>query len=253
MIQDFVSSGLVDLAAKNYRVITFDRPGFGHSDRPRNTVWTPEAQAELIHKALQRLGVSHAIVLGHSWGASVAIAFALNYPNAARGLVLASGYYYPTARLDAVVSSPAAAPLVGDILSYAILPIVSRIIWPHLTNKIFGPAPVPRKFDGFPKEMAVRPSQIRASAGEVVLMIPDAIATSGKYGNLKMPVVIIAGERDRVVDIDEQSARLHRELPQSKFMRVPGAGHMVHQTATNLVMSAISDAGEAKPRLRVAE
>ena len=40
MIQDFESSGLIDLAAKNYRVIVFDRPGFGHSDRPRNVVWT---------------------------------------------------------------------------------------------------------------------------------------------------------------------------------------------------------------------
>ena len=43
MIQDFESSGLIDLAAENYRVIVFDRPGFGHSLRPRNVVWTPEA------------------------------------------------------------------------------------------------------------------------------------------------------------------------------------------------------------------
>src|ERR1700736_1640992 len=73
MIQDFESSGLIDLAAKNYRVIVFDRPGFWHSDRPRNVVWTPDAQAELIKRTLDRLGVSNAIVLGHSWGASVAV------------------------------------------------------------------------------------------------------------------------------------------------------------------------------------
>src|SRR3981081_2801502 len=77
MIQDFESSGLIDLAAKNCRVIVFDRPGFGHSDRPRNVVWTPAAQAELINTALHRLGIPHAIVLGHSWGASVAVALAL--------------------------------------------------------------------------------------------------------------------------------------------------------------------------------
>ena len=52
MIQDFETSGLIDLAAKNHRVIVFDRPGFGHSDRPRNVVWTPAAQAELIYGAL---------------------------------------------------------------------------------------------------------------------------------------------------------------------------------------------------------
>jgi len=43
MIEDFDSSGLIDLAAKNYRVIAIDRPGFGHSNRPRSTVWTPQA------------------------------------------------------------------------------------------------------------------------------------------------------------------------------------------------------------------
>ena len=57
MIQDFESSGLLDLAAKKYRVIAFDRPGFGHSDRPRSTVWTPEAQADLLNAALVKMGV----------------------------------------------------------------------------------------------------------------------------------------------------------------------------------------------------
>lgn len=61
MIQDFESSGLVDAAAPNFRVIVFDRPGFGHSDRPRNVVWTPDAQAELIKRALEELGVTNAI------------------------------------------------------------------------------------------------------------------------------------------------------------------------------------------------
>jgi alpha-beta hydrolase superfamily lysophospholipase len=96
MIEDF---GLIDLASKNHRVIVFDRPGFGHSDRPRNVIWTPDAQAELIKGALERLGVAQAIVLGHSWGASVAVALGLKYPGFIRGLVLASGYYYPTGAL----------------------------------------------------------------------------------------------------------------------------------------------------------
>jgi hypothetical protein len=48
MIQDFSSSGLLDKAARKYRVIVFDRPGFGYSRSPRLTVWTPNAQADLI-------------------------------------------------------------------------------------------------------------------------------------------------------------------------------------------------------------
>jgi pimeloyl-ACP methyl ester carboxylesterase len=57
-----------------------------------------------------------------------------------------------------------------------------------------------------------------------------------------MPVVIVAGEKDRLIDIDNQSARLHRDVTQSTFHRVPRAGHMVHQTATDAVMSAIDEA-----------
>jgi pimeloyl-ACP methyl ester carboxylesterase len=244
MIQDFESSGLIDLAAKNYRVIVFDRPGFGHSDRPRNVVWTPAAQAELINSALHRLGVSHAIVLGHSWGASVAVALALKYPTLVQGLVLASGYYYPTLRPDVVALSAPAVPLVGDILGHTLSPIVSRVMWPLLMAKIFGPRSVPKKFEGFPKEMALRPSQIRASAAESALMIPDAFHYRDEYTNLKMPVVIVAGDEDRLVDIDAQSTRLHRDVPQSRFHRVPGTGHMIHQTATGVVMSAINEAAE---------
>ena len=243
MIQDFESSGLIDLAAKNYRVIVFDRPGFGHSDRPRNVVWTPAAQAELINSALHRLGVSHAIVLGHSWGASVAVALALKYPKLVQGLVLASGYYYPTFRPDMVALSAPAVPLVGDVMGHTISPIVSRIMWPLLMAKIFGPRSVP-KFGGFPKEMALRPSQIRASAAESALMIPNAFHFRDEYANLKMPMVIVAGEEDRLVDIDAQSTRLHRDVPQSRFHRVPGTGHMIHQTATGVVMSAINEVAE---------
>jgi pimeloyl-ACP methyl ester carboxylesterase len=239
MIQDFESSGLIDLASKNYRVIVFDRPGFGHSDRPRNVVWTPAAQAELIRSALHRLGVPRAIVLGHSWGASVAVALALQYPKLVQGLVLASGYYYPTLRPDAVAFSAPAVPLVGDVLRHSIAPIVSRAIWPFLMAKIFGPQSVPSKFAGFPKEMAVRPSQIRASAAESALMIPGALDFQDQYASLKMPVSIIAGEEDRLIDTDTQSHRLHGNIAQSKFHCVPGAGHMVHQTATGSVMSAI--------------
>jgi pimeloyl-ACP methyl ester carboxylesterase len=242
MIEDFSSSGLVDKAARRYRVIVFDRPGFGHSERPRRTIWTPEAQADLICKALRQIGVSRAIVLGHSWGASVAAALALKHPEMVAGVILASGYYYPTVRGDAVFLSGPAVPGIGDILSHTFSPILGRLMWPFVMRKIFGPSPVPKKFDGFPKEMALRPSQVRASAAESALMIPGAFALRKDYARLKMPVAIIAGEEDRLIDIDQQSARLHHEVTQSTLRRVPGVGHMVHQSATDLVMAAIDEA-----------
>jgi pimeloyl-ACP methyl ester carboxylesterase len=75
-------------------------------------------------------------------------------------------------------------------------------------------------------------------------MIPGAWEESSRYKELEMPVVIVAGEEDQLVETEKQSARLHRELPRSVLRLVRGGGHMVHQTATNKVMAAI-DAAKA--------
>ncbi|MBZ9985185.1 alpha/beta fold hydrolase [Mesorhizobium sp. B2-4-1] len=62
--EDFQTSGLVDKAAKRYRVIVFDRPGFGGSTRLRGRLWTAAAQADLLQSATQRIGADNPIVLG---------------------------------------------------------------------------------------------------------------------------------------------------------------------------------------------
>jgi pimeloyl-ACP methyl ester carboxylesterase len=244
MVQDFLTSGLIDLAARRYRVIAFDRTGFGHSDRPRSRVWSAGAQADLIHKAMARIGVSQAIVLGHSWGSVVAMALALRHPHAVKGLVVASGYYYPTPRADSVLLAGPAIPVLGDVVRYTLSPVLGRLFWPRIMRRMFGPAPVPHKFAGFPKEMALRPSQIRASAAEAGLLVATAQATRSRYHELRMPVTIIAGAADRLIDTEAQSARLHEDIPHSHLHRIPGAGHMVHQTAPHAVMRAIDELAE---------
>src|SRR6185369_12385260 len=104
-LEDFVASGLIERLARHYRVLAFDRPGFGHSERPRNRLWTAEAQAALLRKALSALGIERPIVLGHSWGTLVALALALRDDADVRQLVLVSGYYYPTMRLDVAIAA----------------------------------------------------------------------------------------------------------------------------------------------------
>ncbi len=245
MFQDFQCSGLIDLASQKYRVLAFDRPGYGYTERPRSKLWNPEEQAKLISRALRQIGVSRAIVLGHSWGASVAMAMALNDPQLVSGLVLASGYYYPTVRADVLALSAPAVPVIGDVIRYSISPIISRVIWPLIMRRVFGPARIPEKFAGFPKEMAIRPSQIQASAAESAMLIPNAYATRRRYTELSMPVIIIAGQEDQLVDTETQSARLHRELPRSVLHRISQAGHMVHQSATEAVMGALDGAAQS--------
>lgn len=62
-----------------------------------------------------------------------------------------------------------------------------------------------------------------------------------------MPVTIIAGDEDKLIDIDEQSAKLHRDVSHSAFYRLKGEGHMIQQTATSSVMAAIESTMDSSP------
>lgn len=241
MLEDFELSGLTGRAARAFRVIAFDRPGFGHSDRPRGTQWTPAAQARLISMALVRMGVSRAIVLGHSWGALVAITLALDHPRLVRGLVLASGYFYQSPRLDAQLVRLVAQPGLEDVLSYTVSPLMGRLLWTPIMSEVFGPDAMPAQFAGFPKALALRPSQLRAATDEVALLNTGAAGLEGRLGRLQIPVAIVVGGGDRLIDPVSQSIRLHGDLPQSTLRVIPGGGHMVQQTAPDDIMAAIDE------------
>ena len=242
LIQDFTVTGLVDRLSERYRVIVIERPGYGYSDRPRG-LWTPRAHATLYEHALHQLGVEQAIVLGHSWGTMVAVSLALQAPTLVRSLVLLSGYYFPTARMDVVLSSPNAIPGIGDALRHTISPPLARLMLPGGIRAMFAPAPVPERFDRlFPKDLMVRPLQLRASAEDAALMTPSAMELEQHYRELKLPVVILTGGDDQIADVDRQSKRLHEEIPQSELTVLPGLGHMVHHLAPDAVISTIDRA-----------
>ena len=214
--------------------------------RPRSTIWTPQAQARQLQHALQRLGVEQPIIAGHSWGALLAVAFGLAFPSEVKSLVLLSGYYYPSARMDVALLSPPAIPVIGDLMRYTVSPLVGRLLWPAMRRRIFGPAAVPQRFrDGFPVWRTLRPQQRRAAAADAALLIPAAFVLQRRYHELMMPVVIMAGDSDRYVNTSLQSERLHREVPHSSLHVVSGAGHMVHHLAQRQVMEAIDEAATA--------
>ncbi|WP_298231710.1 alpha/beta hydrolase [uncultured Azohydromonas sp.] len=237
-------SGLVELAARHFRVYVFDRPGYGHSERPtQGHRYTPQAQARLFLHALRELQVERPIVLGHSWGSMVAFAMGLAEPQALRALVLASGYYTPSLRLDAPLMGIAALPVLGTLMRHTISPLLSRAIWPLLTRRIFAPRPVTEAFKrDYPTWMSLRPHTLQASAAEAGMMIWEGIKQRRHERELAVPTVIVAGAADLLVVTRWQSQRLHARLPQSRLRLVPGEGHMVHHTATPAVMEAIAEA-----------
>jgi pimeloyl-ACP methyl ester carboxylesterase len=237
---DFIASGLMDRLALNHRVIAFDRPGFGHSTRPRDRLWTPAAQADLFCAALERLGVEKAVVIGHSMGTLVAMAMALDHPEVVRSLVMIGGYFYPGFRVDALLTAPVALPVVGDVMRYTVTAVSGRLMLGKVGKALFSPQEVPDQF--FPvisREMMLRPVQLRANAEDAAFMIPAAMAMSKRYGELAMPVTLIGGEKDLIIETADHSGRLHDELPESELHVVPEAGHMVHYMAHDLVVNAI--------------
>ena len=87
--------------------------------------------------------------------------------------------------------------------------------------------------------MMVRPVQLRANAEDTAFMVRAAQTMSSRYGELVLPVTLIAGEDDAVVDPQAHSVRLHDELPHSKLYVVPGLGHMAHYAAQDRLVNAI--------------
>lgn len=241
--EDFDISGLVRQAAERYRVVVFDRPGFGHSPRPAGRHWGPQAQADLLHGALKRLGVTDPIVLGHSWGALVALAMGLAHPQDVGSLVLAAGYYFPTPRLDAPMQIPAALPGIGTLWAHTVGPLVARLTWPLVVRRMFAPGhPTPGFKSGYPSAMSLRPSQLKASAAEGAMMVAAAAALRRRYHELEVPAVLVAGGKDRVLSTRWHSGRLHPLLEHSWLRVVEDTGHMVHHVATGQVMAAIDQA-----------
>ena len=236
---DYDTSGLSDLLLKQHRVIIFDRPGFGHSERPHGQIWTADKQADLFHQALRQLGVERPVVVGHSWGAIVALALAVRHQAETAGVVALSGYYFWTLRPDVLQASLGALPVIGDTLRFTVSPILTWLMMPLIKRGMFSPGSVPERFDAeFSTAMAVRPSQIRAISQDGALMIQGALSLRDHYRDLKLPVTIMAGESDKVV-FARRAKQLQASIKGSVLHIVPGGGHMIHYQATREIAEAI--------------
>lgn len=254
MVQDFLSSGVVDLLARDHRVIVIDRPGYGYSSRPHGLPWTAGLQARAVREGLRRLGVRRPILVGHSWGTLVALNIALDHPGEVAGVLLMSGYYFPEMRADIPVFGGPAIPGIGDLMRYTLSPMLGRAIAPKLIKRLFAPRQVPRAFkEQFPVSLALRPWQIRASAQDTLAMLPGAAALRSRLPGMAVPTTILSGSDDGVVDLARHARRLQQTIPGSRLELVPGAGHMVHHAAPGLVAELVGDLARVEAESRHAQ
>jgi pimeloyl-ACP methyl ester carboxylesterase len=241
MIEDFIASGIMDDADTGHRFIAFDRPGFGFSERPPGRRWGPREQANLLLRAARQLDIERPIVVGHSWGALVALAMALERAEDVGGLVLISGHYYP---MEPAGTLPAAFP-------FGIF--VRRMMAADTVRRVFAPCIVSERFKRtFPLALAMRLSQMQTVDEEAAMLFEAVNGLCRHYRELRVPVHLIAGSEDGIVDTEQHSTRLHEEIATSTYHRVPGCGHMVHHTAPAEVMAAIATIGLARTREQTA-
>ena len=247
MIEDLIISGVIDKTAQQYRAVAFDRPGFGHSERPRGRKWSAAAQAALLPGAFRLLGIDRPIIVGHSWGTLVALALALDHPGQVSGLVLISGYYYPTPRTDVALFSPPAIPVIGSLISHTVAPFIGEAMAPRVIDRMFAPQGVSPLFAAtFPVPLTLRPSQITAFSEDSAHMIAAAESLSRRYRSLFPPTAILAGDADEIVS-HRQAQRLHGDVAGSRLDILPGGSHMVHHIAPERVVAAIDNIASELP------
>ena len=233
-------SPLGDMLAGNHRVILIDRPGHGWSTRARRQDSTPQIQARMIDEALAKLGIDRAIFVVHSWSGALGARLALDHPDRVAGLVMLAPVTHPwrggVGRYNEII----ATPVIGPLLAYTItLPLGYFLTEPGARN-VFLPQLMP---DGFVQDSAtpllLRPREFIANAYDLVTLKEAVTAQVARYGEIKAPVTIIAGEPDKTVKTDIHARPFAAIVPNARLIVLPDLGHMVQNAVPDLVKTEI--------------
>ncbi|HEY0052295.1 MAG TPA: alpha/beta hydrolase [Caulobacteraceae bacterium] len=237
--------GLYPTLSPRFRMLAFDRPGHGasSSDAATGSAWR---QAALLHDALKQLGVERPVLVGHSFGGAVALAYALQFPRALAGVVAIAPIAFPEPRLEQVLFGFRAIPGAGDLLSLMSIP-ADEVILPLLWGGMFLPQPVPDAFKAnFPFATAARRIQLRADGEEASLMVSGLMASAAAYWASSVPVTVMAGDQDKVINPALHGRLLAQMLPRGRFVSLPGLGHMAHHFVPGQVADAIAELHKAE-------
>lgn len=240
-LQDFTMS-IFGLVASKYDALAIDRPGHGLSKIIGRIIATPEMQARTLHHALHKLGIEKPILVAHSWSGSLALSYALQFPRDLSGIVLLGGLAYDTERPSRLLYA-AKIPILGTVVAHIFKVFGKRGIRQELEDA-FEPDPAPHAYVSQFLSSLFRVSQLKAAAMDEVTGSETLRHISSQYSNIKVPVVIVTGDQDKLVHPKDQSYRLHQAIPHSKLIVVRNAGHELQFTRPQAVMQAIDIAAQ---------
>lgn len=237
-LQEFTFS-IFGQVAENYVAIVFDRPGYGYSDWPQDEPLSLQIQARLIHRALHELKIEEPLLVGHSYGGALILQYLLDYPDEATGAVLLGPVAYMPEPPDGSLFTFPNIPVIGPLLAHTVLLPIGQRVADGIYQRAFWPDPAPGDYVDTMKALYLRPANFTATAGELAVMQESVQAISPQYDEIQVPVAVIAGTFDQMVDVDEHVQSLAGSLPNGWLISVEGAGHKVHHTHPEIVMDAI--------------
>jgi len=237
------------LTEKGYRVIVPDQLGFGKSAKP-DIRYSFDLLARNTKALLDKLGVEHAAIVGHSFGGMLAVYFARDYPDVTQVLVLENPIGLEDYR-SAIPPQPLETLMKTEMSqtpqTYRAFMKVFFVNW--------GPAQE-RYVTQFTRllESPEYPRYAKASALTYEMIFEEPIRH--EYKLLKMPVLLIIGQEDRSVFFRRYASpeaikplgnwpvlgrAAAQDLPDGKLVEIEGAGHVSHMEKPEAFDAALSD------------
>jgi len=219
--------------AQRWRIVLVDRPGSGLSPRRDPAQAGIAAQGRLIAHFIRALQLPRPpLLVGHSLGGAIALSAALQDPEAIAGLALIAPLTHHDGRGPAAPFRPLGIRLawLRGLVSRTLAVPIGILTGHRAVAQVFAPEPAPPDFPvrggGL---LGLRPSAFRASSEDLVALHHELPVQQRRYGELRLPVRILYGEGDEMLDWRTQGEALRAKVAQAELTVVPG-GHMLPVT-----------------------
>lgn len=221
---------IAPMLAAGRRVIAMDRPGFGYSERPHDEyAWTPYAQAAQLREAAGLMGAKRPILVGHSWGASVALAWAQMAPDDVSGVVSVSGVTMPWRGVAPVLDSLGFGPVIAAAYHRRLVSTAEEGGVERFIDRAFRPQAPPEGYlDYVGAPLALREKTLAANSADLANTQRGVKLVAAGYANLKPPIEILHGDADWLLDVEQHALAFAETAPNARLTILPGVGHMAH-------------------------